>query len=578
MKKLPHTTLKYLLVVLFLTLHGLACDQRSSTAKLASKAIEKDTTEAFVVNWLEDTIPTGIPLQVKGQYYPADSFPEPAPVKGIKPPKAVPAYSNVTTVNIKPKIVQAPDPLRIITPGENSVPLPDTITVDITRTPVKQPKPVPAKEPSMRDNAEFDIQYLDTKHGLLSAQINGLLKDHNENLWFATDEGLSRYDGKYFTHYTINEGLPGGLILALFEDTKHNLWIEIKNNGIVKFDGHNFTHYDITTNWGGTRVSLGAFQEDQDGNIWIRGRDELYRYIGEGDATAKFIHYSKDLGLKFNQRPILIDQKGNIWIASSKGVIKFNGKSFTHFIVNEEPTHNNIICLMEDKRGRIWMGNERGLDIFQFDKQGKAVAIAKYDFENAVDLLIRDDNGDIWYSADNIVKVTCEKGRIEVNESGESLKVTKFNFLNGMSGHYGYAMEIDKKGNIWMGTLGGGIYRWDPNSFYDYTASDGLSTRVVSSIAEDVNGHLWFANEVLKNNIYEGVSRFDGRHFFHYTHEEGLGTPLVRRILKDSREQLWFVHMNGFTRYDGRSFYHYLRKYFKSNNSGYWMASQGKRI
>jgi hypothetical protein len=82
MQKLAHPAKPYWLVALILTLLSFSCNQQPPAIGQDFKNPESDTIQAFVVNWLGDTIPSGIPITVKGQYYPADSFPEPAPVKG----------------------------------------------------------------------------------------------------------------------------------------------------------------------------------------------------------------------------------------------------------------------------------------------------------------------------------------------------------------------------------------------------------------------------------------------------------------------------------------------------------------
>ena len=62
-------------------------------------------------------------------------------------------------------------------------------------------------------------------------------------------------------------------------------------------------------------------------------------------------------------------------------------------------------------------------------------------------------------------------------------------------------------GNLWFGTYGGGVSRYDGKSFTSFGEKDGLISRDVWSIAVDANGMIWIGT-------IEGVCRFDGKNFY----------------------------------------------------------------
>ena len=121
---------------------------------------------------------------------------------------------------------------------------------------------------------------------------------------------------------------------------------------------------------------------------------------------------------------------------------------------------------------------------------------------------------------------------------------------------------MDKTGNLWFGTTGDGVYRYDGNLFTQITVKDGLSNNNISSILEDKNGNIWFGSA-------NGVSRFDGQQF--------LSIPLTDKKIKNSLSgnsvnnnlsatndvlcimqsktgKLWFGTSDGVYCYDGKSF------------------------
>ena len=71
----------------------------------------------------------------------------------------------------------------------------------------------------------------------------------------------------------------------------------------------------------------------------------------------------------------------------------------------------------------------------------------------------------------------------------------------------------DKAGNMWFGTTGEGVYRYDGKSFSNFTEKDGLSSNNVWSVLEDKTGNLWFGTR----NV--GLCRYDGKSFTDFSGE-----------------------------------------------------------
>ncbi|MCC6182793.1 MAG: hypothetical protein IT237_13280, partial [Bacteroidia bacterium] len=70
---------------------------------------------------------------------------------------------------------------------------------------------------------------------------------------------------------------------------------------------------------------------------------------------------------------------------------------------------------------------------------------------------------------------------------------------------------MDKNGNLWFGTFGGGVSRYDGKSFTNYSTAQGLANNVVRSITEDKSGNLCFGT------YGGGVRRYDGKSFTNYS-------------------------------------------------------------
>ena len=123
----------------------------------------------------------------------------------------------------------------------------------------------------------------------------------------------------------------------------------------------------------------------------------------------------------------------------------------------------------------------------------------------------------------------------------------------------GYA---DKKGNLWFGTFGGGVSRYDGKLFTNFTAAQGLGNNIIYSIVEDTSGNIWFGTSG------GGVSRYNGKSFTNLTTAHGLANNTVWSILQDKKGALWFgTSGGGVSRYDGKSFTNFSTTKGLANNT-----------
>ncbi|MFN5208064.1 MAG: adenylate/guanylate cyclase domain-containing protein, partial [Bacteroidota bacterium] len=170
--------------------------------------------------------------------------------------------------------------------------------------------------------------------------------------------------------------------------------------------------------------------------------------------------------------------------------------------------------------------------------------------KNIVRSILEDKNGNLWFGTDG--------GGVS-KYNGESF--THYTEKEGLSNNRVLSILEDKNGNLWFGTLGGGVSKYNGASFTHYTEKEGLSNNRVMSILEDKNGNLWFGTDG------GGVSKYNGESFTHYTEKEGLSKNIVRSILEDKNGNLWFgTDGGGVSKYNGESFIHYTEKEGLSNN------------
>ena len=161
-----------------------------------------------------------------------------------------------------------------------------------------------------------------------------------------------------------------------------------------------------------------------------------------------------------------------------------------------------------------------------------------------------------------------EAGEPEISAAGEMAvkdhnpaSFRYFSKLQGLKHNTIRCMLEDRRGNLWFGTDGGGISRYDGRYFTHYTIREGLSSDVVVCMLEDRKGNLWFGT------FGGGLSCFDGRRFTHFTTSEGLSHNEVWSLCEDRKGNIWVgTFGGGLSCFDGRSFTHFTTRNGLCNN------------
>ena len=281
----------------------------------------------------------------------------------------------------------------------------------------------------------------------------------------------------------------------------------------------------------------------------------------------------------------LQDKAGNLWFGTTlNGLYKYDGKSFSRFLVADGLNSNNIYCILEDKDGKIWIGTEAGLCLYDGKTFAKIqIPLRKNQPPNKNDLyrnshwvfsIMQAKSGKLWFATIDGVYIYDGKSFTPfiVNEGVSGLASSNNNVEHILE---------DKAGNIWFGGRGvKGVYRYDGKSVINikpvelsYVRHTGPidSIRIGQNWAwpqlQDKNGNIWFSN-------WGGVYRYDGKSFTSFTEKDGLSVDVVTRIIEDNKGNLWFGGA-GLCRYDGKSFTRFTTK-DGLINQGVWSILEDK--
>lgn len=300
--------------------------------------------------------------------------------------------------------------------------------------------------------------------------IRAVFQDKKNNYWFATyGEGVYYSDGKNLFQFTDKDGLCSNFVLDIQEDIAGNLWFNT-SEGLCRFDGKKFTDFTDTLK----NVSKESL-EFKNNDLFFCYNGIVYRYDGK-NFTKFSIHptnyhpSSTNLDRPYGVYCFLKDRSGNLWFGTDqKGVCRFDGKKFTYF--TEYGLNGGAVrAMFQDKNGIIWFGNN-GYGLFYYDGK-KLTNLTK---ENGLE------------NFDFINK------RTTTNSKANLARV--------------WAINEDKEGNLWIGTIDNGIWKYAGKELKNFTTKDGLANNKISSIYKDRQDYLWFITEG------EGISKLNKQTF-----------------------------------------------------------------
>lgn len=143
--------------------------------------------------------------------------------------------------------------------------------------------------------------------------------------------------------------------------------------------------------------------------------------------------------------------------------------------------------------------------------------------------------------------VACGTPQMILAKDAASKDVNPANFsfyktMQGLNRSGIYCMLQDRIGNIWLGTSGGGLSRFDGKFFTNFTQKEGLQNVSVSSMIEDKNGNFWLGTDG------SGVTYYDGKFFTHF--DTTYLTGKINCIQEDETGKVWFGTNSGVSCYE----------------------------
>ncbi len=329
------------------------------------------------------------------------------------------------------------------------------------------------------DGANFTVYDLNknAELGNTSVQIQGLVQGTDNVIWFATLQGLVAYKNNKFFREEKLKDLEHEIIESLhYQKETSTLWIGTNSKGIYSFDGQTLTAYSNFLNL--TKAVVNIIQSDLEGNIWIgtEGGDIIIYKNQKFEKISNNIRFGSIGGFYFS--------KSTRWIGTGEGVYIYKDGSLEKF---EELKLNKITDLIEDTNGILWLGSQSGL--YRYNLSSK--------------------------------------------------QLDSYNEANGFPSNLIRNLMVDKEGSLWIATYRKGLAQLSDGLVLNYSTDEGLSTNVITGIAQYDENKYFIGDEagtinILKNNTISALNT-----------RIPIPKDRLKHILVDSNKNLWVSTYGG---------------------------------
>jgi len=353
-------------------------------------------------------------------------------------------------------------------------------------------------------NAQFfriRFEHLSVTDGLSQSSVSSISQDKNGFMWFATLDGLNKFDGyEIHTYYAGNEPgeLPDNVIRAIYTtpDSAEQLWVGTADHGICLYN-HLFDSF-IT--------------------------------ISEDNASNTLIS---------NHITCISGNSKILWIGTEYGLSKFN--QHTNQWTNYSLDNSYITCILPADNGYVWIGTKNGLYLSEPSIADPYLVEPDVLPSNYISALAEDGNGNLWVGTSNgIVFRDVVQNKFIIKSVYNELPDLKIS-----------ALKSDFENILWIGTLNGGVVRFDPETedmltfVYNPTDPNSVSVNRILDIYEDNNHLLWFGTSL------GGVDKWNraAQELLVFRHnpynDNSLSSSRVRSIFEDDDGTIWIGTVDG---------------------------------
>ena len=363
-----------------------------------------------------------------------------------------------------------------------------------------------------------------------------------------------------FSYISINEGLSQSTVFSIDQDQRGNMWFATYD-GVNKYDGYSFTvyqHNEEDPNSIANDISR-IVKTDSQGRVWIGTRDGLSYYDEEKDKFRNFFYEKKGKRQQINGIAEISPEQ--LLISTQEGLTMFDIKE-SRFVDDSFSTamHKLIASALYRQGDIIYIGTPvDGLYSYSIP-QKKLEKITPITETKQIQAILQQSPTRIWVATEGA-------GLLLLNPKTKEVKAYHHSSSNpkSISSNYIRSLALDSQNRLWIGTFNDlNIYHEGSDSFVSYSSSPvengSLSQRSVRSIFMDSQGGMWLGTYFGGLNYYHPIrNRF--KNIQRIPYKNSLSDNVVSCITEDKDKNLWIgTNDGGLNLYNTKTqqFTHYI--------------------
>ena len=387
---------------------------------------------------------------------------------------------------------------------------------------------------------------LSVADGLPSNHVNEVAEDGEGYLWFATSDGLARYDGTGFRVWQNEDGLVDSFLWSVDIDSHGQVWMGTALAGLVR--------YDPVTDSFHSAADVGArgvdgehvwtVAVDREDSVWFgTAAAGLFRRYPDG-RVERFMPIEDDPRSLPSAAVSVIEiaPDGSVWVGTRDGVARWTGRDFERLPPGSLPD-KRINTLAFEPDGTLWIGTAGGVALRDPAGSVSAVSWGEDIDRRVIQVLARDSSGNFW------LDIRAGLGFSESRGGPVSVVSLYSETSRGEVRPYWASTHEDREGGMWLLSNSHALWYvpagWRRFSIHARRAEDPstLGNANVLGISPASGGGVWLVGS-------SGVlDRFDPARGTVERVMDDVGQGLIlTQVLEDSRGNVWVGYSSGLVR------------------------------
>ena len=395
---------------------------------------------------------------------------------------------------------------------------------------------------------QITFSYISINEGLSQSTVFSIDQDKRGNMWFATYDGVNKYDGYAFTVYQHNEDDPNSIANDISRivktDSQGRVWIGTRD-GLSRYDEEKDIFQNFFYEKNGKHLQVNGIEEISPEQLLISTPEGLIMF---DIKESKFRDDSFSTAMHKTIASTLYRQDDQIYIGTSTdGLYTYSITQKTFEKVIPILGTNQIQAILQQSPTRIWVATE-GAGLFLINPKTKEIknylhspSNPKSISSNYIRSLAMDSQNRLWIGTFNDLNIYHEGTDSFASYSSNPVE-------NGsLSQRSVRSIFMDSQGGMWLGTYFGGLNYYHPirnrfKNIRNIPYKNSLSDNVVSCIVEDKDKNLWIGTNDGGLNLYNPITQ----RFTSYTLQEdesarGIGSNNIKAVYVDEKKSLVYI-------------------------------------